>query len=96
MSRLIKERVGLRDISNPQVHIKTFVLQDLKTLKSNLITMNLKVTYSGGPNRIDEKVDRALEKALEAFRLHRWASGFNFIAQERDLAFTDEPTDGDR
>jgi len=39
------------------------------------------------PERINQDYDDALENALFAFGLKRWASGFDFTTGTRDLAF---------
>lgn len=46
--------------------------------------MKLKVFYDGPLN---VKLDEAIEEAVKPFNLKRWASGYNLIDDERDLAF---------
>lgn len=49
----------------------------------------IKVYYKH-KDRIVEAWDLAIEDALFAFGLKRWASGFNMITKVRDLAFRPE------
>jgi len=45
----------------------------------------LKVIYDG--RKINRELDEAIEKCLAKFGLKRWASGYDLVRQERDLAF---------
>lgn len=48
----------------------------------------LRVVYDGG--QIDTELDDALEGALASLGFARWASGFDLVDNERDLAFQRE------
>ena len=54
--------------------------------------MALNVYYKS--DRIDEKVDKAIEKALKPLGLRRWASGYNLVEGIRDLAFDSKVKNG--
>jgi len=45
----------------------------------------MKVIYYGG--RVDQKLDRKIEKALRSIGCRRYASACNRITKERDIAF---------
>jgi hypothetical protein len=47
----------------------------------------LRVIYDGP---MDEELDEKITELLESEGWHRWASGFNFVDEERDLAFEQE------
>ena len=49
----------------------------------------LRVVYDG-PG-IDTELDEAIEKALAPLGYKRWASGYDLVDDERDLAFEREP-----
>jgi len=44
----------------------------------------LKVEYTG---ELDEKLDEAITDCLSGFGFKKYASGYDFIDNERDLAF---------
>lgn len=47
--------------------------------------------YYDGP--LDDEIDKALEDALKRLGFIRWASGYEFIAEKRDIAFEREVED---
>lgn len=44
----------------------------------------LRVVYDGPP---DEELEKVLEQALSRLGFQRWASGYDLVDHERDLAF---------
>lgn len=50
--------------------------------------MELKVIYDGP--EVNMELDDALSDALLPFGLKRWASGYDLLKDERDLAFDDK------
>lgn len=54
----------------------------------------LKIKYRSELGGINSKLDKALEKCLTQFGYHYWASGFNLITRERDLAFEVKANNG--
>lgn len=52
-------------------------------MKNNV--REIKITYKS--KEIIPELDQLFEKALEPWGFHRWASGYGYGNQERDLAF---------
>lgn len=48
------------------------------------MSKSLKIIYDGPP---DLKLDEDIEEAIKSHGWKRWASGLNYITNERDLAF---------
>ena len=48
---------------------------------------NLRVVYDGPP---DSRVDKLVRESLETIGYKWWASGYNHIDDERDIAFDKE------
>jgi len=51
--------------------------------------MEIKVTYKK-KDRIDENLDKKIEKVFAVLGFKRWASGYDLTTGVRDLAFNDE------
>jgi len=68
-------------------------LRKLKELKGkNMKNNELKIIYKV-EERLDRKLDDALEDCLKKLGWRRWASGYELETKERDLAFEKMPND---